>query len=98
MRSAAAAMVAFLFCLAGSGAAAAPRANTTAMTCTEAQTLVAGSGAVVLATSTFLYYRFVSSEAQCPREQVTRPAFVPTADDPECPIGYRCASAFNPGQ
>ncbi|MCW2305791.1 hypothetical protein [Rhodobium gokarnense] len=98
MRNGVAVAIGFLSCLAASGAAAAPRANTTTMTCAEAQALVAGSGAVVLATSTFLYYRFVSSQAQCLREQVTHPAFVPTSDDPECPVGYRCASALGTGR
>jgi hypothetical protein len=80
--------------LAGAAPALAqPRVSTTAVPCGQAQAIVGSQGAVVLGTGGATYDRFVASQAFCEREETTRPAFVPTLDNPQCPIGYRCVSA-----
>jgi len=69
------------------------RDDTRMMTCAGAQQLVRDRGAATLATSTFVYYRFVADRSECDRTQILRPAFAPTKDDPNCQVGYRCATA-----
>ena len=79
-------------------AAAQSRPDTTRMSCAAARALVLRHGAIVLGTgrSRFdpnappLFDRYVNSQAFCMRDEVTEPAFVPTADNPQCFIGYTC--------
>lgn len=70
---------------------AAAREDTRKMTCSEARDFVRREGATVIATSTFLYIRFVADQGYCERSQIALPAYAPTADDPQCAVGYRCA-------
>jgi hypothetical protein len=70
--------------------AALSRPDTTRMTCAAARALVMRHGGIVLGTGPSLFDRFVSSRAYCMSTEVTEPAFVPTADDRECFIGYTC--------
>jgi hypothetical protein len=63
------------------------------MKCNAAASLVQRSGAIVLATGGQTYDRFVSTETYCPTGYYARAAFVPTADNPQCYIGYYCSSA-----
>ena len=70
---------------------ASARDDSRSFTCSEAQAFVKAKRAVVMATSTFLYYRFVASQAECPRGQAARPAAAPTRDDPRCNVGFRCS-------
>ena len=72
---------------------AAAREDTRNMTCGEAQAFVRQEGAVVMATSTFLYIRFVADQGRCERGQVAVPAYAPTADSKQCAVGYRCAAS-----
>jgi hypothetical protein len=74
----------------GSGALAQSHPLTLRMSCNGAQTLVATHGAIVLNTSPTIYDRYVAGYGQCVLGQVPEPAWVPTADHPQCPIGYRC--------
>jgi len=74
----------------GSGALAQSHPLTLQMTCDEARQLVATQGAVVLNTSATTYDRYVGAAGQCVRGEVMNPVWVPTADTPQCPIGYRC--------
>ncbi len=76
--------------LAPSLAVAAPRPSTTAMSCGAAHALVTHRGAIVLGTGGDTYDRFVANRSLCEIEQVIQPAFVPTASNPQCFIGYRC--------
>ena len=69
------------------------RPSTTNMSCAQAASTVARSGAIVLATGRDLYDRYVASEGLCPSGLYGRPAFVPTRDNPQCHIGYYCTSA-----
>ena len=61
-----------------------------AMTCQAARQMVASQGAVVLSTGRFAYDRYVSSGQYCVIGETTEPAWIPTADTPQCPVGYRC--------
>jgi hypothetical protein len=78
--------------------AAQSRPDTTRMSCAAARALVMRQGAIVLGTGRSLYDRnapplfdrYVNSQAYCKRDEVTEPAFVPTADNPQCFLGYTC--------
>jgi hypothetical protein len=71
---------------------------TSRMSCGQAQGLVAASGAIVLNTSPMTYDRYVGTSGACALGEVTEPAWVPTADTPQCPIGYRCGSRNRPAR
>jgi len=47
-------------------------------------------GAVVLDTGPQTYARFVRSGAECLVDQFPEPAWVPSSNNPQCFIGYRC--------
>lgn len=66
------------------------RPSTTRMSCAGARTLVAQRGAIVLGTGPSLYDRYVSSQGFCQPDEITKPAWAPTADNRQCFIGYRC--------
>jgi hypothetical protein len=51
---------------------------------------VLSRGAVVLGTGTYTYDRYVSDRRFCEINETIFPAFVPTRDTPQCPIGYIC--------
>ena len=75
--------------------AAAPalaRPNTLSMSCAQAAALVSAQGGIVLSTGEFTFDRYVASGAFCLPQDVTRPAFAPTADHPQCRIGFVCRS------
>jgi hypothetical protein len=81
----------FLPLLAFGSAAMAQSAGTTReMACNQAAGIVRVRGAVVLHTSPTTYDRFVSGPGYCMLEEVTKPAWVQTADSAQCFIGYRC--------
>ena len=80
-----------LFAVGTSGAEARP--NTTKMSCKAAAALVASYGAIVLSTGPTTYDRYVSDGGYCNPDEITKPAFVPTADNPQCFIGYYCFQA-----
>jgi hypothetical protein len=71
-------------------AAAQSRSDTNRMVCAAARTLVAQQGGVVLATGPSLFDRYVSSRAACLSTQIIEPAYVPTADNQQCFVGYNC--------
>ncbi len=72
------------------------RVSTTDISCGQARAIVQRQGAVVLGTGGFTYERFVASQAFCEREETIRITFAPTLDNPQCPVGYRCALANRP--
>ena len=74
------------------------RPLTTRMSCAQAKGLVASQGAVVLNTGPLTYDRYVGSSSACALGEVMEPAWVPTADSAQCPIGYRCASRNFPSR
>ena len=73
-----------------SGALAQGRPLTTAMSCNQAQSLVATQGSVVLNTSATAYDRYVASGAYCGMGEVPAPGWAPTKDVPRCQVGSRC--------
>ena len=75
-------------------AAAQARPDTTRMTCAAAKALVTKHGAIVLGTGPSLFDRYVSSRADCTSGDLTEPAFVPTADNRQCWIGYTCRQRY----
>jgi hypothetical protein len=60
------------------------------MTCGQAAGTVRTRGAVVLRTGPTTYSRFVSGSGYCALEETTEPVWVPTTDNAQCFIGYRC--------
>jgi hypothetical protein len=67
------------------------RPNTTALSCADAQDLVAREGSIVLNTGApGLYERFVSSAHFCGNSEKAAAAYVTTADAASCKIGYYC--------
>ena len=74
----------------GSDVLAQGRPLTLQMSCYGARELVASQGAVVLSTGPTTYDRYVAAATQCVRGETLDPAWVPTADTAQCPIGYRC--------
>ncbi|MGU3362407.1 hypothetical protein ACLBWX_18950 [Methylobacterium sp. M6A4_1b] len=59
------------------------------MTCADAMALVKSRGSVAFSSSGPLE-RFVRDRGQCGLTEIAELRFVPTRDNPECPIGYRC--------
>jgi len=66
------------------------------MSCNGARALVATEGAVVLNTGPMTYDRYVGGYGRCVLGETLEPAWVPTADTPQCPIGYRCVQRTRP--
>ena len=72
------------------GALGQPRPQTPAMSCSQARYLVASRGAIVLGTGRYTYDRYVSGQAFCLRGEYAWPAWVPSTDTRDCPVGYTC--------
>jgi hypothetical protein len=62
------------------------------MNCSQASSLVASRGAVVLSTGPVTYERYVAGLGHCALNEYLEPAYAPTGDNPQCMIGYRCQS------
>ncbi|WP_210483600.1 hypothetical protein [Microvirga antarctica] len=61
--------------------------------CSANRQMVMKEGAVVLDTGPNTYARFVKSGAECLVDQFPEPAWVPSSNNPQCFIGYRCRSS-----
>jgi hypothetical protein len=70
--------------------AEAQRPDLRAMSCPQAQALVASRGAVVMTTGQFTFERFVAHRGFCQREETTRRAWATTGDGVRCNVAYRC--------
>jgi hypothetical protein len=68
------------------------------MSCAQAQGLVASQRGIVLNTGPLTYDRYVGSYGSCVIGETLDPAWVPTADTAQCPIGYRCAPRSPPSR
>jgi hypothetical protein len=77
--------------------AAQGRPYTPTMSCRAAAALVAAGGSIVLGTGPNTYERVVLHGGFCSIEETTAPAWEPTADNPQCFVGYRCKDKFNEG-
>lgn len=71
-------------------AVVAGRPYTPALACTAARSLVSSRGAIVLGTGPDLYDRYVATDGFCQTDEVAMPAFIPSADNPQCFVGYYC--------
>ncbi|MGU3537107.1 hypothetical protein [Methylobacterium sp. A54F] len=67
-----------------------PRTASPRMTCQEAMDLVRREGSVTLSLGRAPPERFVRDRSFCELTEIAELRFVPTRDNPECPIGYRC--------
>ena len=72
--------------------------STLRMSCAQARGIVAAQKAIVLSTGPFTYDRYVGSYGYCERGETIDPAWVPTADTAQCPIGYRCITRTPPSR
>jgi hypothetical protein len=77
-------------CISATAALAQTRPASTAMNCGQAARLISSRGAVVLGTGGYTYDRFVADRSFCQATEITVSAFVPTRDNPQCFVGYRC--------
>lgn len=84
---AASAIAASLFLTLPASAQAMP--NSLTMSCAQAQALVARQGAVVIGTGPDLFDRYVTNPGYC-QSQRSRPAWIPTRDNPQCLVGQEC--------
>ena len=85
-----AALLAVVAALVPASAQSQSRPSTVTMACSQAARLVAGHGAIVLGTGGSTFDRFVTDRRFCAINQTTEPAWLPTADTPQCFVGYRC--------
>jgi hypothetical protein len=86
----------FVFILASTGMSLAQRPSTLAMSCRQAQSLIARNGAMVLTTGRHTYDRFVASDRYCMPGEYLYPAHAPTSDASQCSLGYTCSSIRPP--
>ena len=66
------------------------RPNSLAMSCDSTRGLVQQAGAVVIGTGPNLFDRFVTDAGYCASNQKAEPAWLATADEPQCLVGRRC--------
>ena len=71
---------------ASSAALAQPKPTTEMMHCERLQTLVAMHGAAVLNTGPGTALRFIAHPGSCTHGDVAQPMYLPTRDDPGCPV------------
>ncbi len=71
-------------------AGAQPRTPTVRLTCAEAMAMVKAEGSVTLGIGGRAPERFVRDRSLCEFTEIAELRFVPTRDNPQCPIGYRC--------
>ncbi len=86
----AAGLVCGLALLATSPVWAQGRPDSLRMSCEATRGLVSTRGAIVIGTGADLYDRFVATQAFCQPDEMTDPVWLPTADQRQCFIGYRC--------
>ena len=84
------ALAASLLAALTASAAAQPHPAAARMTCAQAAGLVASAGAAVLSTGPRTYERFVAHAGLCLIGEIGLPAWVATADAPQCPVGVLC--------
>ena len=68
------------------------RPSTTTMTCRAASDLMRARGEVVLSTGRDLFDRYVRGQSFCGPGETAMATFAPSADNPQCFVGYRCVS------
>ncbi len=71
-------------------ALAQPRVATSRMPCAEVISLVKREGEVQLSTGGGAAERIVRDRSACDILEIAELRFLPTRDNPQCPVGYRC--------
>ena len=77
-----------------SAAMAQARPFSPGLRCGDAANLVSLNGARVITTGDGTYDRYVASRNYCAQGESTKPAWVLTADNPQCFIGYTCEPVY----
>ncbi len=77
-------------CISATATLAGARTDTLRMPCAAVKELVQRNGEVILGTGGGTFYRVVRDGSLCSARFVTEPAFVQSADLPDCPAGLRC--------
>lgn len=85
----------FAFAVAAAGASAQTGPVTFDRPCAASRDIVVDQGAAVLTTGPGTYDRYVKDAAYCLVDQYPQPAWVPSSDNPQCFVGYRCRSGPN---
>lgn len=70
--------------------------NSRTMSCAAATSLVRQQGEIVISTAPDIYERYISRPGYCFSEQVATPAWIPTADQSQCLVGYYCRQRVGP--
>lgn len=83
-------ITALLIGLAWGPVAAQPRQATPRIACAEAMEAVRRGGDVTIAIGTGRPERIVRDRSYCDFSDIAELRLVPTRDNPQCPIGYRC--------
>ncbi len=83
-------LIVSVFALGATAALAQVGPPTSQRTCGANRQLVLKDGAVVLDTGPSTYARFVKNGSECLVDQFPEPAWVPSSNNPQCFIGYRC--------
>lgn len=83
------------FVLLASAASAQTVPDSLRMSCAAARGLVQQYGAVTIGTGSHLYDRFVTDAGFCTITQTTEPAWIATADNPQCLVGRLCVERRN---
>lgn len=65
--------------------------------CGGIRAVVRSQGYILIPTGGGNAQRYVLDERYCAGDQVTKPAWRPTADNPRCFVGYTCGAANNDG-
>jgi len=65
--------------------------------CGGIRTVVRSQGYILIPTGGGNAQRYVLDERYCAGDQVTKPAWLPTSDNPRCFVGYTCGAANNDG-
>lgn len=64
--------------------------NSLTMTCAATSALVKERGQVVIGSGPNIFQRVISEPGACFAEQEAVPAWLPTSDQSQCLVGYRC--------
>ena len=83
-------VLALALIVSATGAFAQAGPSSLSMSCQTARQIVSSRGAAVISTGRYAYDRYVVSSQFCVLGETTEPAWIPTADTPQCFVGYRC--------
>ena len=72
------------------------RPDVRTMSCAQASALVRQNGAIVMTNGRYTYDRYVAGQRYCFRPDVIQRAWVATADNNQCNIGYTCEQRIRP--